>query len=392
MRTYLRRAALVLALGSLGAVGCAEGPGTQTDTDSATDTGADTGDGELDPEGPTLATLDAFQVVAVPLAEAGDAVAVDSRPVPLVAGRSLWVRAKVEVPAGWSQQMVELRVVVTVDDTPTTYSSVTSLSGSSDPADPASGLVVEVPAEAVQPDATYSVTVWRDGETDPSARFPDSGDAELGPEVTGPIEIRIVPFEVDGRIPDTSQSVIEGFEDAVYAYYPTTEVTISVSEVQPNPYPELPPDEVLGDALFDVGVIMEQVDQAPAQVYYYGLMQPAATRDEYDGITGTSQELEHRAGFGIGAGFGDALSQSTLVHELGHLHFLQHAPCGSPDNVDPKFPHDDGTARIEGFDVRTKTFVSVDEAFDLMTYCQPRWVSGYHYAKMADWIQTSQTW
>lgn len=137
---------------------------------------------------------------------------------------------------------------------------------------------------------------------------------------------------------------------------------------------------------------MEQTDQAPADVYYYGLMQPAATRDDYEGLTGSSQELDYRAGFAIGAGFGDALSASTLVHELGHLHFLKHAPCGSPADVDPLFPHDDGMARAEGYDVRSGSFIDLDEASDLMSYCQPRWVSAYHYEKMAQWVQVTQGW
>ncbi|MGB1275356.1 MAG: M66 family metalloprotease, partial [Nannocystaceae bacterium] len=170
------------------------------------------------------------------------------------------------------------------------------------------------------------------------------------------------------------------------------EVEITVGSVQPNPYPDLPADEALGDALFDVGVLMEQTDMAPPDVYYYGLMQPAETRDDYDGLTGTSQELDHRAGFAMGAGFGDELSESTLVHELGHLHFLKHAPCGSPSNLDPAFPHADGMAHTEGYDVRTQSFLGADEGSDLMSYCQPRWISTYHYEKLASWVQVSQTW
>jgi len=369
--------------------------GTETDTGTTAtgETGSDTDDTPgLDPDGPVLTDFDAFQVVAIPLMDAGIDVPASERPAPIVAGRAVVLRAKVTVPPGWEEQDVELRVDVTRGDDASTYSTITTLAGSSDPSDASSGLMVELPAAVVEPGAHYVVSLWRVGEASPSDQFPAAGEASLSPEDTGPIKIHVVPFEVDGRTPDTSVATIEGFANAVYAYYPTSDVEVTVGTVQPNPYPDLPADEVLGDALFDVGVVMEQVDQAPADVYYYGLMQPAETREDYNGVTGSSQELDLRAGFAIGAGFGDALSESTLVHELGHLHFLKHAPCGSPDDVDPGFPHADGMAHTEGYDVRTQGFVDTDVGTDLMSYCQPRWVSAYHYKKMASWVQVSQTW
>ena len=80
-----------------------------------------------------------------------------------------------------------------------------------------------------------------------------------------------------------------------------------------------------------------------------------------------------------------------MVHELGHLHFLKHAPCGDPENLDEDFPHSDGMAHTEGYDARSGSFIDVDEATDLMSYCQPRWVSAYHYAKMATWVELLKT-
>lgn len=392
MPTTLR----LVSLSALLSIGCGgqfsdtvQSTGSTGDATTTTDeTGSETAGPEVG--SPTLRDLDAFQVVAIPLLDDGIEVAVDDRPAPLVAGREVVMRAKVDVPEGWMPRDVELRIEVSQGSDTTTFSTSSQLAMSSGD-DANSGLVVELPALAVTPEARYSASLWLAGQTQPAARFPDAGEVLLAAETTGPIKLHIVPFEVDGRVPDTSAEVIDEFAETVYAYYPTTDVEITVGPVQPNPYPDLPIEEVLGTALFDVGVLMEQ-ELAPADVYYYGLMQPTETREQYNGVTGSSQELDQRAGFAIGAGFGDALSASTLVHELGHLHYLKHAPCGSPDNVDPDFPHPDGMAHTEGYDSRTNTFLNHDAGSDLMSYCQPRWISGYHYEKLASWVQVSQTW
>jgi len=134
-------------------------------------------------------------------------------------------------------------------------------------------------------------------------------------------------------------------------------------------------------------------EQAPADTYYYALMTVPGDREAFNGTTGTSQELMNRAGFAAGISFADdALNESTLVHELGHLHYLKHAPCGSPDDLDPQFPFADGMAHTEGYDVRTQTFIAQDIGTDLMSYCQPRWISAYHYEKLVSWIKQSQQW
>ena len=98
-----------------------------------------------------------------------------------------------------------------------------------------------------------------------------------------------------------------------------------------------------------------------------------------------------RAFFAAGAAFGDELSESTLVHELGHLHQLEQSPCGGPPDVDPSFPDPEGLTGVLGFDFRTNEFIAADTP-DVMGYCQPRWIGTYHYARLIEHVQLSQTW
>ncbi len=242
---------------------------------------------------------------------------------------------------------------------------------------------IVLPAEAIGPQTSLSVEV---------AGCPDSriDSLALNAVVTGPIEIHLVPFEIGGFEPDTSASVVDGFRDAVFAVYPATDVVVTVGDVVPDAYGG---QVDMGGLLVDLGVIQEQTSAAP-HVYYYGLVTGSETREEFcdDCPTGTSEAGNgDRAAFSVGAAFADQRSEDTLIHELGHMHGLLHAPCGDPDLLDDDFPYEDAATTIEGWDFRTETFVEVG-ARDMMAYCYPRWVSDYNYRNLVDWVQLAQTW
>jgi PKD repeat protein len=96
---------------------------------------------------------------------------------------------------------------------------------------------------------------------------------------------------------------------------------------------------------------------------------------------------------GIGyIGNGAALSVDfdidTVVHELGHNLNLDHAPCGGPDEPDPNFPSKQGYTLSTGFDGTKLIFAQGNkQVFDVMTYCQPVWVSAYNYAKVQTFVE-----
>ena len=345
-------------------------PGEPSPTDTA-DTAQPLSDG------PSLWHLEFFQVVSVPVLWEGAEPL--ERTAPLVADRAAVLRASVVVPPGWQTADVTLAVTVQHDGTSDTFTQTGALSGDGT-------LRVTLPAEAIDGDATYDVALAVGGSAQLVDRFPASGEARINAEVTGPIKIHLVPFELNGFVPDLSPAIIEGYRDAVFATYPTTEVIITVGEVIPAP------SDSLKDLLVDVGIQQEQIDKGPWDTYYYGMATGVATREEFDGVTGSSQEIDYRAGFAIGAAFGDQTAEDTLIHELGHLHFLKHADCGGAGNTDPDFPYSGGGIGTEGYDVRTDSFIDSDGAYDMMGYCYPRWISDYHYGLLVDWVQHSQGW
>lgn len=355
-------------------------------------------DGSETPSGLAIRDLSAFQVVEIPMVDDCDPVAPDTRPLPLVAGRPTAFRASIDVAPDAAGSTLALEVlVVSGEQLISRVGPCVTVDSQHSPLE----AHVEIDAN-IEPGATYSVQI---SQCDPGEgfdarydRFPAAGGLELGAQDTGVMRLHVVPFEVGGFVPDHSQEVLDGFRDAIVAHYPVRDVEITVEAVQPD----------TGEGQVDMGELMSRliglqedrvfasgdVDPSVADIYYYGLVTGAATRGEFcDSCpTGTSEAgLGERAGSAMGAAFADELSQSTLIHELGHMHGLLHSPCGDPDLQDTRFPYVDGSTQSEGWDFRSGTFIPADHN-DLMGYCQPRWVSDYHYAKMVEWVELARTW
>lgn len=326
-------------------------------------------DAIVDPTDPAtpdaIESLDLFQAVAIPLLD-------EERLAPIVAGRPAVVRGSASVSGN-----LVLSLELTTGGTAETFSS-------------GSDLVVEIPATSVATDTRWSATLTDGGTV--VQRVPATGGLELGAIETGPLHVRVVPYQVDGKVPDTSAAVIEGMRTALYAVYPVTEVTIDVDEVQvwTEAYD-------LGSINVAVGVRQETAmgaGEVPWNTYYYAIANGGLdSRDDYMGITGTSEDGGGgslvRAYFAAGAAFGDQRSEDTLIHEMGHVHGLEHAPCDGESNVDRDYPYAEAAIGVEGYDLRTGTFVPADSK-DMMSYCYPRWISPYHYALLAEHVVAAQ--
>ena len=97
---------------------------------------------------------------------------------------------------------------------------------------------------------------------------------------------------------------------------------------------------------------------------------------------------------GIGyLGFPAAVSvplEETIAHETGHNLDLQHILCdGREGDPDPNYPsgkaYKGGKIGGWGYNPYTGETFSPSQFVDLMTYCQPEWVSDYSYQKALEY-------
>jgi hypothetical protein len=125
---------------------------------------------------------------------------------------------------------------------------------------------------------------------------------------------------------------------------------------------------------------LRATDNAPATMHYYGVVKVGYN----SGIAGYGY-VPGRAAMGwdyLPSGDGVA------AHEWGHNFSRPHAPCGGVANPDPTYPYAGGIIGVTGWNSTTNTLVS--SAFkDLMSYCDPDWVSDYNWTKVINYRQSS---
>jgi hypothetical protein len=340
-------------------------------------------------DGARIREIAFFQAVEVLVARDGEAVA--ERNAPLIAGRDAILRVMLTTPEMWTPTEMALEVEITDGGASQVFRQSARVLQSSEDGIPTSGVMVPIPAAAMTPDATWRARLVAGAEL--HDQFPADEAAPLAALETGGLKVRFVPYEVNGFTPDTSEAVIDGMAAALMAAFPITGVETSVADVQRW---ERPFD--LGDINVDVGILQEE-DMIAGRVswdtYYYALASGVGSREAYEGITGTSEAGGEpplvRAYFAAGAAFGDAKSEETLMHEMGHLHGLLHTACSGEDFVDPEYPHPEASIGVEGYDRRTGTFYPPNTR-DLMSYCSPRWISDYGFRKAAEHVVRARSY
>jgi hypothetical protein len=268
---------------------------------------------------------------------------------------------------------------------------------------PSSVFTFTLPDEALGDDTRISVRLLAPGGAaevageESAARFPfDGGEHALRAVDGGPVEVTVVPFRWDidgsGRLPDTTQLQLEDLRSLLRAMYPVREVRLEVRE------PVAWTGGLLRDGNVDFGALLSRVralrssDAAPAGRYYYAMVAPAESPQDYCRgrcVYGQAYlpaaPMDPRGRVASGVGFGGRADVETFAHEIGHAHGRMHAPCGGPAGIDPSYPNESGEIGTWGYDERRRAFVS-PRSFDFMGYCNPEWVSEYTYAALWDWI------
>ena len=302
--------------------------------------------------------------------------AVQSRehPVPLVAGESALLRVFVTAAHPTTAGIPPVRAsfylggterhVADIPAKPTpipTEVLESSLSGSAN---------WEIPGEIVQPGLEMVIEIDPPGTLDPALgvarRIPETGRMAVEVQEMPVFQLTVIPFlwsaAPDGAVVEAAEGMASDPDGHELLWATRTLLPIGALEVTAHE-PVLSMSNSAYTILAETRMV---VALEGGSGRYMGMMSEPVT-----GASGVAN-VPGQASFSVP----DPL---TIAHELGHNLGLQHAPCRATTVLDPSFPYLDGSTGAWGYDFRDGGTLLGPEYKDLMSYCQPQWISDYHF-------------
>ena len=131
-----------------------------------------------------------------------------------------------------------------------------------------------------------------------------------------------------------------------------------------------------------------------SKTYYFGIMAPSASWSAYGGgiaglgyVPDASDKYSRCA---VGLGFKGADTDGFIMaHEIGHTHGRPHAPCGVSGEA---FPYSGATIGAWGYSLVSQKLKEPKGFRDVMSYCDPQWISDVNYGKLfkrIKWVEAN---
>ena len=225
---------------------------------------------------------------------------------------------------------------------------------------------VEIPSWVIQPGLEMVIEIDPDGTGGAlpgvEDRIPPGGRIPVEVAAVPTLDLTVIPL-LYGAAPDSSILEVAAAwtsEDSLFwparTLLPVADLAVAVHE------PVVTTTNRASDLAREIRAIWTMEG---AGGYYLGTM-AGSTIGDGAGYT------RYRASFAIP-------DRWVIARQLGRNMGLSDAPCGST-HPDPQFPNADGTIGAWGYDFRDSTLIPPDTP-DLMTLCEPKWVSEYHFTK-----------
>lgn len=326
----------------------------------------------------TLSRLVFYQSVAIPLMANQIETPNAERNTDIVAGVDGIMRVFVEVDAEWTQRELSARVLLkaAVDQPPLEVFLKRQVFGTSVESDGMSTLNVNIPREWITPTTTYSVELV---ECAPSAgselipRYPDTGDAELRARTVGGLKVYLIPLDI-GTQADVPPTQLLEFKKYLEALYPASDVELTLRPAYDAGTFVPTFDDVL-DQLRE----LRSKEAAPHDVYYVGVS-PISASDGTDGLAYLAEPADADLRVAVVTNDSDVrYNGAVLAHELGHAHGLPHAPGCDADRPNLAYPYAGSFIGSRGYDRRSYQFLAPNVFYDVMSYCEPAWLSDYNH-------------
>jgi len=344
--------------------------------------------------GISIASISVYQVGKIPIMADGKAVDKASRPADIIQGKAGRVRVFTKLESGWANRTVSARLVLANGDVKSNYFSKRNVTQDSTENSFGTTFNFDVKAEDFAADTSYSVQLVECDGTPAgmpgTARFPAADSQPLVTRKTGIIKVRFIPLNSAGHTAASDTTRLDAYKAYVALMYPTTGVEYTVGPALNLQLAVSAQGNGWGEALDQMSALHES-DQAAADTYYYGLLQPTDTLAQYCGggcvagigfVTNTQNSARHQR-VALGLSYANATSAQTMAHEVGHNHGRPHSPCGGAAAPDQNFPYAGAKIGWWGFEAPEKLHNPATDT-DIMGYCNNLWVSDYVYRFWTD--------
>ena len=293
-------------------------------------------------------------------------------PVPLLAGEEALLRVFVMAAQSGNEPLPPVRASFYLDGAQV---HVTDIPGKPGPiptavveADLTKSANARIPAEILQPGLEMVIDIDPDGTLDPelevATRIPETGRLAIDVRAMPVLDLTLVPL--------------------IWSEQPQRQVVDLISEMAADPgghellsetHSLLPVTDLSVREHAPVTTSTNNTSRLLRELRAIRTMEGGS--GHYMGIMARFEEWGGRA-YRPGRVSVSVPNPSTMAHELGHNMSLQHAPCGEPENTDPSFPYGRGQIGALGYDSSLGRLVPPNRP-DLMSYCNPRWISDYHF-------------
>ncbi len=302
--------------------------------------------------------------------------------VPLIAGRAAHFRGFISAN-GVNDATTTVRVrVIQAGGSFSTFTATKANSGGgiptgSDQAILGSSYNVTLPGSVISPGIGILVDV------DPENLVPEVNEndniAYVPPSVVTVrrFDIRFIPIHLaNGEVDDVTGSNTAKYIGLTMKMWPLLNYDADVHAVFNSSQTTMATNESWYAIFNEIGAL--QVAEGNPPRYYHGTL-PRISASAFGGLGSVGAPLAVSLGM---MNANDSSIGEVVAHELGHNFGRQHNPGCGAEGLDPDYPDPTGHIDMFGFNASANAVQSPAQAFDIMTYCGPKWVSAFSYTRV----------
>ncbi|MXX34137.1 MAG: hypothetical protein F4Z50_05195 [Gemmatimonadetes bacterium] len=299
-------------------------------------------------------------------------------PVPLVANKPAQLRVFLKASRPTSERIPAVRATFFLKGAETHVAEIPAesrfLPTEIDEDDLALWASAEIPAGIIRPGLELVVEV---GEGEPLAeglgiarRHPESGRLALDVRQLPELDLNLIPFllgeAADSTIVRLAADMAKDPEGHELLW--DTRTLLPVGDLNVSAHQPVVSSSNDTYDLFDQTVAIQRIEGGTG--FWMGMTSPGVRTTGPLGLAYLNDQVSF-----------SRPDPSVMAHELGHNLSLLHAPCGTGRSLDPYYPYEAGSIGAWGYDFSDDGGLVPPSTPDLMSYCDPAWISDYHFSR-----------